>query len=226
MSWIKSQSLSEIGGIVHGFSNKKFNGSVSDIARYFGLNNIATIDQTHSSDVLVINDGFKDLSREKGDAIITDLRGIGIGVFTADCVPILFAEKAGSLVAVVHAGWRGTLSQVPIATLTEMKKRFGIEPSRVSCVVGPSIGGCCYEVGEDVASQFIYKFDNWKDFLFRKNNLKYILDLKGANRINLSKEGVKDIEVINICTKCGSDFHSYRRDGENAGKQLSFAGLV
>ena len=226
MSWIKSLSLSKIGGIVHGFSNKKFNGSVSDIARYFGLNNIATIDQTHSSDVLVINDGFKDLSREKGDAIITDLRGIGIGVFTADCVPILFAEKTGLLVAVVHAGWRGTLSQVPIATLTEMKKRFGIEPSGVSCVVGPSIGGCCYEVGEDVASQFIDKFDNWKDFLFRKSNLKYILDLKEANRINLFKEGVRDIEVMNICTKCNSDFHSYRRDGENVGKQLSFIGLV
>jgi len=104
MSWIKSQSLSKIGGIVHGFSNKKFNGSVSDIARYFGLSNIATINQTHSSDVFVINDGFKDLSKEKGDAIITGLRGIGIGVFTADCVPILFAEKTGFLVAVVHAG--------------------------------------------------------------------------------------------------------------------------
>jgi len=226
MSWIKSQSLSKIGGIVHGFSNKEFNGSVSDIARYFGLSNVATINQTHSSDVFVINDGFKDLSKEKGDAIITGLRGMGIGVFTADCVPILFAEKTGSLVAVVHAGWRGTLSQVPIATLTEMKKRFGIEPSRVSCVIGPSIGGCCYEVGEDVASQFIDKFDNWKGFLFRKNNLKYILDLKGANRINLFKEGVKDIEVMNICTKCNSDFHSYRRDGENVGKQLSFIGLV
>jgi len=107
-----------------------------------------------------------------------------------------------------------------------MKKRFGIEPSGVSCVVGPSIGGCCYEVGEDVASQFIDKFDNWKDFLFRKSNLKYILDLKGANRINLFKEGVRDIEVMNICTKCNSDFHSYRRDGENVGKQLSFIGLV
>jgi len=66
MSWIKSQSLSKIGGIVHGFSNKKFNGSVSDIARYFGLSNIATINQTHSSDVFVINDGFKDLSKGKG----------------------------------------------------------------------------------------------------------------------------------------------------------------
>jgi len=107
-----------------------------------------------------------------------------------------------------------------------MKQRFGIEPSRVSCVVGPSIGGCCYEVGEDVASQFIHKFDNWKGFLFRKSNLKYILDLKEANRINLFKEGVRDIEVMNICTKCNSDFHSYRRDGENVGKQLSFIGLV
>jgi hypothetical protein len=226
MNWIKSHSLSKIGGIVHGFSDKKFNGSVSDVAWYFGLSNIATLNQTHSREVFVINDGFKNLARKKGDAIITSLRGIGVGVFTADCVPLLIAEKAGSVVAVVHAGWRGTLSQISIATLAEIKRIFGIEPSRVSCVVGPSIGACCYEVGEDVASQFIDKFDNWKDFLFRKSNLKYILDLKEANRANLFKEGVKDIEIINICTKCNSDFHSYRRDGTNVGKQLSFIGLV
>ncbi len=226
MSWIKSESLSKIGGIVHGFSNKKFSGSVSDVARYFGLSNIATLNQTHSSDVFVISDGFKDLSREKGDAIITGLSGIGIGVFTADCVPLLFAEKTGSVVAVVHAGWRGTLSQIPIAALNEMKNRFGIEPSRLSCVIGPSIGGCCYEVGDDVASRFIDKFDNWNGFLFRKNKFKYILDLKEANRITLFKGGVKDIEMINVCTKCSADFHSYRRDGKNVGKQLSFIGLV
>ncbi len=226
MSWIKSQSLSRIGGVVHGFSDREFNGSLSQAARYFGLDSIATLNQVHSGKVFIIRDGFKDATMGNGDALITGLKGIGIGVFTADCVPILLAEKSGSIIAVVHAGWRGTLSQISRATLIEMKKGFGIEPSAFSCVVGPSIGGCCYEVGEDVASQFINKFEDWKDFLFRKDNAKYMLDLKEANRISLSKEGVKEIEITGFCTKCNTDFHSYRRDGKNAGKQFSFIGLV
>jgi YfiH family protein len=226
MNWIQSQGLSGVNGIVHGFSNKKFNGNLSDAARYFGLSKISTLNQIHSSDVIIIKDGFKDVSREKGDAMITSLKGIGIGVFTADCVPLIFADKTGTVVAVVHAGWRGTLSQISKATLIEINKGFGIESSRVSCVIGPSVGGCCYEVSEDVASQFIDKFKDWNYFLFRKGNFKYILDLKKANSIALSKEGVEDVEIINICTKCSSDFHSYRRDGKNAGKQLSFIGLV
>jgi hypothetical protein len=226
MSWIKSQSLSRIGGVVHGFSNREFNESLSQAAGYFGLDSIATLNQVHSSKVFILRDGFKDATMGNGDALITGLKGIGIGVFTADCVPILLAEKSGSIIAVVHAGWRGTLSQISKATLIEMKKGFGIEPSAFSCVVGPSIGCCCYEVGEDVASQFMNKFEDWNDFLFRKDNSKYILDLKEANRISLSKEGVKEIEITNFCTKCNTDFHSYRRDGKNAGKQLSFIGLV
>jgi hypothetical protein len=226
MSWINSKNLSKIGGIVHGFSDKKFNGSLSQAARYFGLTRIVTLNQIHSSYVFILKDGFKDVSKEKGDAMITGLKGIGIGVFTADCVPLLFAEKSGSVVAIAHAGWRGTLSLISRATLVEMKKSFGIEPSGVSCVVGPSIGDCCYEVKEDVASEFMDRYDDWNDFLFRKGNSKYILDLKEANRITLSKEGVKDIEITNVCTKCNNDFHSYRRDGKNTGKQLSFIGLV
>jgi purine-nucleoside/S-methyl-5'-thioadenosine phosphorylase / adenosine deaminase len=226
MNWIRSENLSKIRGVVHGFSNRNFNGSVSDVARFFGLSKIATLNQIHSSVVFVIKDGFKEEPEQKGDAIVTSLRGIGIGVFTADCVPLLLIDKSVSAVAVVHAGWRGTLSQITKATLLEMEKNFGTEPSTVSAVVGPSIGMCCYEVGKDVAALFKDKFANWDTYLFRKNDSKYVLDLKEANRTALVKEGVENIEVIKICTKCSNEFHSYRRDGKRVGNQLSFIGLI
>src|ERR1700758_5821128 len=174
MNWIMSEGLSKIRGVVHGFSNKNFNGSVSDVARFFGLSRIATLNQIHSSVVFVIKDGFKEESGQKGDAIVTSLKGIGVGVFTADCVPLLLIDKSASSVAVVHAGWRGTLSQIIKATLLEMEKNFGTEPSRVFAVIGPSIGMCCYEIGKDVASLFKDKFTNWDTYLFRKNSSKYV----------------------------------------------------
>jgi copper oxidase (laccase) domain-containing protein len=70
------------------------------------------------------------------------------------------------------------------------------------------------------------KFGNWMNYLYKKNDSKYILDLKEANRASLVEAGVNDIEIMNICTRCNSDFHSYRRDGKGVGRQLSFIGLV
>jgi purine-nucleoside/S-methyl-5'-thioadenosine phosphorylase / adenosine deaminase len=225
MNWIKSQGLSEIKGVVHGFSNKGFKGSLSEAARLFGLSCIATLDQIHSSKVFVIKDRFKELE-QKGDALIADLKGIGVGVFTADCVPILLVDKSASVAAAVHAGWRGTLSQITKATLIEMEKSFGITPSRICAVLGPSIGACCYEVGEDVASLFMNKSSDWERYLSRKGNSKYALDLKEANIHTMAREGVEDIEVMEMCTKCSSEFHSYRRDGKKVGSQLNFIGLI
>ena len=225
MNWVKSQGLSKIRGVVHGFSNKGFSGSVSEAAGLFGLCGIATLDQIHSSKVIVFKDQFR-ASEQKGDALIADLKGIGVGVFTADCVPILFVDKAASVAAAVHAGWRGTLSQIAKATLLEIEESFGIPPSRICAAVGPSIGACCYEVGEEVASLFIDKFGDWERYLFRKGGSKYVLDLKEANRHALAREGVEEIEVIGICTKCSSEFHSFRREGKKVGNQLNLIGLI
>lgn len=111
MNWVKSQGLSKIRGVVHGFSNKGFNGNLSEAAGLFGLSGIATLDQIHSSEVFVVKDKIKELE-QKGDALILDLKGMGVGVFTADCVPILFVDRSASVAGAVHAGWRGTLSQI------------------------------------------------------------------------------------------------------------------
>lgn len=226
MAWIRSRRLSNIRGVVHGFSNREFGGDIEEEAGRFGLRGIFTLTQVHGRDVFVIKDPFGEVRGQKGDAIVTCLRGLGIGVFTADCLPILFVDRSASVVAVAHAGWRGTLSQITRATLLEMERNFGIHPGRVVSVIGPSIGRCCYEVGEDVSSLFMDRFKDWECYLFKKNDSKYVLDLREANRIALMECGVRDIEVLDICTRCEGDFHSFRRDGKGVGAQLSFIGLV
>lgn len=225
MNWIKSDTLSQIRGVVHGFLNKEFGGDPSDVAGLCGLDEIVTLKQVHGSDVFVIKNRLEKPSGQKGDAIVSNLRGAGIGVFTADCVPILFADKSASSVAAVHAGWRGMLSQVANAALIKMKKNFGVEPEEICAVIGPCIGRCCYEIGDGVASLFINKFDDSGGYLFKTDGSKYVLDLKEANRIALMKEGVR-VDVINICTKCDERFNSYRREGKGVKTQLSFIGLV
>jgi len=225
MSWIKADNISEIGGIVHGFSDRGFKGDMEEAASYFGLKRIFTLNQVHSSKVFVIKEELGDSERE-GDAIVTGLKGIGIGVFTADCQPILLVDANASIMAVVHAGWRGTLSQITKRTLLTMKEKYGVDPSNICAALGPSIGRCCYEVGEDVASLFKNRFENWEKFLSKRSAPKYVLDLKEANRTGLSEQGVRNIEVMDVCTKCDTEFHSYRRDGKHVGKQLSFVGLV
>ena len=226
MGWIKSDTLSKLSGLVHGFSNRLFNGDLKETARNFGLSTVFTLAQVHSADVIVLEDGFKKEPGRKGDAIITGRKGMGIGVFTADCVPILLVDESVSCVAVAHAGWRGTLQRVSQKTLQGMCRHFRTDPSRVHVVLGPSIGKCCYEVGEDVASPFMEKFKDGERYLFRKGNSKYMLDLREINRLSLLEEGVKSVEVMNMCTKCDNNFHSYRRDGKNVGSQLSLIGLV
>ena len=226
MYWLRSERLSKIKGTVHGFLDKRFNGNVREVTRLTGLDGIATLKKVHGRDVFVIKDGFSVNSEQEGDAIVTDQRRIGVGVFTADCVPLLFVNKSASCVAVAHAGWRGTLSQIVKATLLEMNRSFGVQPEEVHAVIGPSIGKCCYEVGEDVASLFVNRFGDSDRCVFKKSDSKYVLDLKEANRVSLLKERVRDIDIVGVCTKCDKTFNSYRREGKGVESQLSFIGLV
>jgi len=226
MNFVLSHELSRMSGVLHGFLTKRFVGDSIEAADYFGLNEIATLKQVHSDSVFVIRDRFNSYEEKKGDALVSSARNLGIGVYTADCLPILLADTNATVVGVVHAGWRGTLLQIAESTLLKMEKNFGIESNNVFAVIGPSIGRCCYEVGEDVASQYMNKFQCWDAYLFKKNNSKYILDLREANRLSLIRGGVKEVEVIDICTKCNTEFHSFRREGKGVGKQLSFVGLV
>ena len=225
--WIKSELLSRNKALVHGFSTRVFSSNLKETARAFNLDAIFTLKQVHSSHVITLHKrNPKDSRRVEGDALVTSLRRLGVGIFTADCVPILLAAQDGSLSAAVHAGWRGTLLGVSKAALSCMKHHFGVNPSGIYAALGPSIGGCCYEVGEEVTRLFREGFKNHTRFLVKKGDGKYLLDLQEINQRILLAEGVEEVEVIGICTKCNENFHSYRRDGARAGRQLSFIGLL
>ena len=89
-----------------------------------------------------------------GDALVTNVAGVPVSVRTADCYPILLADRKNQAVAAIHAGWRGTVAEISLATLRTMNQRYGTRPLDVYAVIGPGIGLCCYEVGVDVARKF------------------------------------------------------------------------
>lgn len=225
MSSINSPSLSKIPGIVHGFLDKSADGSIGQVAVRIGLYEIKTLDQVHSNRV-VIADGLDKVgcSETQADALISTSKGNGIGVYTADCVPILLASGDGAVVAAVHAGWKGTLGEIVLETL----EALGVEPGRVRAAIGPCIASCCYEVGADVAVQFTEKFDTHHSFLrpAASDPAKSMLDLREANLSQLRRAGVTHLDVIETCTRCSPGFNSYRREGKGVSAQLSFIGIV
>jgi YfiH family protein len=178
-----------------------------------------TLRQMHSSRV-VTADRLRD-REEEGDALITDQVGKSIGVRTADCVPILLLDLKKRAVAAVHAGWRGTVSEVVKCALAAMNRQFGTESEDVYAALGPCIRPCCYEVGPDVAGNFSALFPEWG---VENANMKTRLDLAEANRRQMKAAGVNGGHIFDccLCTSCQSEqFYSYRREPENAGRMIS-----
>jgi polyphenol oxidase len=174
---------------------------------------LATVKQIHSSLVLVADSAG--LIGE-GDALITRHPGVAVSVRTADCYPILLADAHNHAVAAIHAGWRGTGTHIVDEVLKKMKAEFGTSPADIYAAIGPGIGVCCYEVGEDVARHFGYCG-------------KTHLDLASENRKQLEVAGVPplNIEALGVCTFCNAErFFSYRREKEKAGRMTSFIRLT
>lgn len=157
------------------------------------------------------------------DALVTDNAGVCLTVLSADCVPVLLYEPERRVIAAIHAGWRGTAGNIAGKTAKLMQEKFGCCPERMLAGIGPSIGKCCFEVGEEVAEVFREKFPaDEKNILFPgKNPGKYQVDLWEINRRELLCAGLlpENIEVAGYCTVCGHErFFSYRREGKAAGR--------
>jgi len=184
--------------------------------------------QTHTATVKTIVSGFFDLGKEaqkhfldETDAVITNLQGVCVAVKTADCVPVLLFDSKRKVVAAVHAGWRGTVQDIILATIRKMKEEFGTESLNLFAGIGPSISPEVYEVGEEVWKQFDPKFylDSNPDKAEKK-----LLDLWSANYQQLIKAGVpsEQIEVAQTCTFSDPDrFFSARRDGIKTGRMAT-----
>jgi len=156
-----------------------------------------------------------------GDALVTAMPGRLIGIRTADCVPLLFADSEDHVVAAAHAGWRGTVGEIARRTLDRMRTDYGSTPDRVYVAIGPSIGKCCFEVGPEVAAQFRLYFPS-------DESLTHV-DLPEANYRQLLAAGVtrEHVDVSGECTMCGGQrFHSFRRDKQAAGRMVAAIGIA
>ncbi len=186
--------------------------------------------QTHSDHVHVVKEpetkGWESLESAvlDCDALVTNLKGVMLGILTADCVPVLLYDPVQKAVAVVHAGWKGTKANIVAKTIQTMQCEFGTEPKNMIAGIAPSIGQCCYEVGEEVASHFFHL----PDVLNAKHNGKYMLDLPLANKMQLMQVGIaeENIEMSGICTACDVEhFFSYRKEGGCSGRFMSLIGM-
>lgn len=151
----------------------------------------------------------------EGDALVTREAGVTVSVRTADCLPILLADTVQHAVAAVHAGWRGTHAHIVKETIGRMHREFGTDAGNIVAAIGPGIGPCCYEVGEDVARLF-------------DMSQAGRLDLSRANVTQLVEAGVPrdQIAVNGSCTFCDPvQFYSWRRDHQLAGRMISFIGI-
>ncbi len=245
LQYLQSRTLSNSNGVKHFFSTK--NGGVSPF-EYESLNlgvytndskenveknfniicsslnmneKVAYLNQEHGDTVYIVNkENFSDVVGKKGDALITCEKNLPIGVFTADCVPILLYDKNKKVAAAIHAGWRGVEAKILTNTLGIMKKEFNSESSDIICAIGPSIGECCFEVSSDVGEKF--KFSS------EKNGKVYVDLLKEVYSECLS-EGLleENIDLANKCTVCEKElFYSYRRDNGLTGRIGSFIEII
>lgn len=202
----------------------------STIANNFPDMHFIVANQTHSDNIQVIKEknktwlsDIKEHAIEDCDALITDQKNIMLTVLTADCVPILLFDPVQDVVAVVHAGWKGTEQQIALKTVKKMQELFNSEPKDILAGIAPSIGKCCYEVDWNVAQHF----KEVKDAYDEKDE-KYMLDLPHINKLQLLEAGVEEqhIELSHICTACEvDDYFSYRKEGGCSGRFMSMIGL-
>ena len=209
------------------------------------VSDIVCSDQTHTTNIRAV----KESDKGKGilfpkdytdvDGLITNIPGIVLATFYADCVPLFFIDTRNRAIGLSHSGWRGTAGRMGARTIEAMGREYGTRPEDITAAVGPSICQDCYEVSEDVAEVFRKEFQENgqgseqrltnKQLLINKGNGKYQLDLWEANRIVLTQAGVlpEKIQVTDICTCCNPEYlFSHRASNGKRGNLGAFLGLL
>ncbi|MFQ6032272.1 MAG: peptidoglycan editing factor PgeF [Candidatus Zixiibacteriota bacterium] len=231
--WLSFSPLQDFDFVTHGFIIKNEEQYLATqikkntIRRLFEKisseeRHILVPQQVHGDGCVTIKKGDGLKKKYKGDAILTDRRDILLTVSVADCLPIFLIDSQKKVVGLIHAGWRGTLLGTARESLRKAKNEFGCDPQNFTILLGPAILRCCYEISEAIAILFD------EDCLVRIPGEKPKLDLIYANVKQLLDCGVKRKKIFatNECTCCNKDmFHSFRRDGDKAGRMIAFLGI-
>ena len=188
---------------------------------------IVTPNQIHSDKIMRVDENHKGrgaLSYEDSisetDALITNTPNLPLMLCFADCVPILFADIENHAIGIAHAGWKGTMLKIAAKTLMAMTDEFGTDPTKCLAAIAPSIGSCCYEVGDNVISACKKNFPNHINELVNERDGKIYIDLWKANLIQLIEVGMKEenIDIARECTCCKSSWYFSYRAAHHSGQ--------
>jgi polyphenol oxidase len=170
------------------------------------------------------NEGDKPMELPQTDGVFTTEKGLVLAVLTADCVPMIIAFSSAGAVAVLHAGWKGTIGNIAALALKKMREELGVKQSEAMVMMGPAIDGCCYEVDEGRGHLFVERYGENSAVVSRGDG--YHVDLFRANTINLVEAGVREDNIRRHggCTCCDRRYFSYRREGKT-GRQGTFVFL-
>lgn len=202
------------------------------LGRDFGLDThrMVCARQQHTDNIRIVTD--KDCGKgvivvdsdiTDTDGLVTNVLNIPLIVFTADCVSLLFFDPVKKVVAATHAGWRGTVKEIGKKTIEIMASHFGCDEKDIIAAIGPSIGPCCFEVGEDTAKMFDKKYH-----LSNKGE-KVHIDLWQKNKDDMLKMGLKpeNIFISGECSICNADkYYSYRTHKDHTGRQIAMIALT
>jgi YfiH family protein len=226
---VRVAGLGGVPGLVHGFerrrpgagteSREETRARVTEALRAWG--DLHLLKQVHGTTVV----GAPFAGSPEGDAMVSAAPGFLLGIETADCLPVLLVDPEARRVAAAHAGWRGTAAGVVGAAVAALNAR-GSEPSSLLVALGPAIGPCCYEVGDELREAF---GEGGAAFFRSGPRGRLHLDLRAANVAQLEQAGVRPERIHHVfeCTACRPGlYHSYRRDGAGAGRMISFVGFA
>jgi len=188
----------------------------------------ATLKQIHSCRIHIIKEVPAQWNPPEGDALITGVPGVSLGVKTADCFPVLIADPETGAIAAVHSGWRGTVQQIAFHTVRLMQRVFGVNPANLQVAIGAGIRPCCFEVGQEVSDLFAMKYAGKSPVSpAAERDGKFFVDLPGSIKLQLQEAGMqtKNICDLKLCTCCGTDeFFSYRAEGGSSGRMMAVIG--
>lgn len=255
---IRHPELDQIGGIAHGFFTRLDGVSegiyasrnvglgsaddrdrvlenrercVADLATGRLRPRLVTVHQIHSPDAVVVTAPIEPGQAPRADAMVTDRRGLALGVLTADCAPILLAEPKAGIVGAVHAGWKGAVSGVCERTVEAMV-RLGADPGRILAVIGPTIGRASYEVGPEFRDRFLADdLANDRYFVPSDREGRFRFDLPAYATMRLDRAGVATVSSVGADTAGEPErFFSYRRatlaGDPDYGRQLSAIAIL
>lgn len=253
LHWLQVDGWKEQKGLLHGFLGRRGGKSsglydslnlsfrvgddpqivkdnLCDMKKAVGLHDlrIVTIKQVHGDGIIDVRDPNMKEAGE-ADGIVTEKKGLFLGVLTADCVPILFSFPGRKLVAAVHTGWKGTMAGLAAKMVRHLQDRYGVGPEKLEAALGPAIGPCCYEVRSDVSAPLVKKWGELAKGCVDARGGKTYLALADLNRSLLEEAGIPASKIfrVGVCTSCaGNDYFSYRREGKETGRQMSFIGWL